>query len=407
MTAKSPKGQAIGESPVTIWTSCYDESWKGLIVDEAFAHPAKFAYGLIRRIVQHGLERGYWARGDVIGDPFGGIGSGGIVCHANGLRWRAVELESRFCDLARQNFAKWHLDPADVSIIQGDSRRFAELVACAGVVTSPPFGPEEKGAGLAKPDARYLDGTRIGTNCGYQNQATTEGNLASLPPGSLDAVLTSPPYAETATTAGNVGNATRETWGQGKRLCSASEGYGSAPGQLGALREGTVDSVVTSPPWEGFIASQQGPDTPANRRLVESGTCGGTGFLAAKYGQSDGQLGNTAGDTYWQAVAEIYCQCRLAMKPGGYIAVVVKDYVKNKARVPLCDNTWTLLQHVGFEPVERVRAMLVKEATHDGLFEPVTTRKERKSFFRRLAERKGSPRIDWEEVLFLRKPRLA
>jgi hypothetical protein len=30
--------------------------------------------------------------------------------------------------------------------------------------------------------------------------------------------------------------------------------------------------------------------------------------------------------------------------------------------------------------------------------------KERKSFFRRLAEKKGSPRIDHEDVIIMRKP---
>ena len=35
---------------------------------------------------------------------------------------------------------------------------------------------------------------------------------------------------------------------------------------------------------------------------------------------------------------------------------------------------------------------------------PRTTRRERQSFFRRLAEKKGRPRIDFETVLFLRKP---
>ena len=29
----------VGNSPVTIWTSCYESGWKGIIVDEAFAHP--------------------------------------------------------------------------------------------------------------------------------------------------------------------------------------------------------------------------------------------------------------------------------------------------------------------------------------------------------------------------------
>lgn len=37
----------------------------------------------------------------------------------------------------------------------------------------------------------------------------------------------------------------------------------------------------------------------------------------------------------------------------------------------------------------------------DGLFKE--DRKERKSFFRRLAEKKGSPRIDWEDILCMEK----
>jgi hypothetical protein len=47
--------------------------------------------------------------------------------------------------------------------------------------------------------------------------------------------------------------------------------------------------------------------------------------------------------------------------------------------------------------------MLVKETTHNGLFEQITEKKERKSFFRRLAESKGSPAIDFEMVLCMQK----
>ena len=44
--------------PLT-WTGCYDDNWKGTITDEAFAHPAKFAKGLIERIADYlGLPRG-------------------------------------------------------------------------------------------------------------------------------------------------------------------------------------------------------------------------------------------------------------------------------------------------------------------------------------------------------------
>ncbi|HOI37895.1 MAG TPA: hypothetical protein PLF11_10995, partial [Bacillota bacterium] len=82
---------------------------------------------------------------------------------------------------------------------------------------------------------------------------------------------------------------------------------------------------------------------------------------------------------------------------------VVKSYVKNKAIVPLPDDTLKLLGHIGFEPVERIHAMLVKESTERTFFGEVTKTTSRKSFFRRLCESKGSPKIDWEEVLFVRK----
>ena len=31
--------QVVGESEVLNWVGCYDDSWRDLIVDEAFAHP--------------------------------------------------------------------------------------------------------------------------------------------------------------------------------------------------------------------------------------------------------------------------------------------------------------------------------------------------------------------------------
>lgn len=397
------------------WHGCYDDSWKGLIVDEAFAHPAKFAYGLIRRIVRHGLEMGYWRAGDVIGDPFGGIGTGGIVCHAHGLLWRGVELEPRFAALADQNFARWKLPPDEVRIINGDSRKFAELVGCAGVVTSPPYAE----TGEVRSDKQGYDDARgfeqgKGSFRGALTYGFADGQLGALPEGSLAAVLTSPPYAECV--KGSHGEREtaedsrdkRQTEGGSLGQSQRHGGYGVTEGQLGALPEGSIAGVVTSPPYEdtqvvgrtsfdkkAWIADGRPKVDLASYRPIDK----------AGYNQeNDSNIGNTTGDTYWQAVAEIYRQCLLAMKPGGVIAVVVKNYVKGGKIVPLCHNTWTLLQHVGFEPLERVRAMLVKEQTHDGLFEPVTKKTERKSFFRRLAEKKGSPPIDWEEVLFLRKP---
>jgi hypothetical protein len=56
--------------------------------------------------------------------------------------------------------------------------------------------------------------------------------------------------------------------------------------------------------------------------------------------------------------------------------------------------------------VERVHAMLTSETRHADLFDGETKKvKSRKSFFRRIYEKKpGSVKIDFEEVLIARKP---
>jgi DNA modification methylase len=518
----------VADIPVHAWQGCYDDSWRCLITDKAFAHPAKFAPGLIRRIFAHGIERGWWNKGDLVADPFGGIAGGGIMAGYCGLNWIGIELEDRFHKLGNANLAmhrpKWlALGEANcVKLIQGDSRRFAELVGqAAGVVTSPPYADSVDGRGDGidwKKATEPTGGTRtagrgaiadgygaapgqIGTlksgdlsavvtsppfgidqPCASQTRAKkdyhaftrgdgtkrdhamqSEGNIAALPVeglaavvtsppynkpfsqdhngskggkrstgetdtseagsfavygksggqieglpnGSVDAVVTSPPYAEcvngehgeTETAAQTV--AARRTRGGSLGQSCRHGGYGVSGGQIGALKEGKVAAVVTSPPYSGtHVAGDMRVDN--SKRGTGTDLCMQQG---ANYGETDGNIGHEQGETYWTAMSQVYRQCLIAIRPGGYMAVVVKDYVKDKARVPLCDQTLQLLMHIGFEPVERIHAMLVRETRHNNLFGGETIkRKERKSFFRRLAESKGSPRIDHEEVLVVRKP---
>ena len=91
--------------------------------------------------------------------------------------------------------------------------------------------------------------------------------------------------------------------------------------------------------------------------------------------------------------------------PSGKAIFVCKDYIKKGRRVPFSDRWLALCESVGFKLVCRHKAMLVKEhgtqITTSGEDEKIIT--ERKSFFRRLAESKGSPHIDWEDVLCLIK----
>jgi hypothetical protein len=591
--------------PVIDWHSCYDGQWRDLIVPEAFAHPAKFAPNLIQRIYAHGLQRGWWKRGDVVADPFGGIAGGGIMAGYAGLNWIGVELEGRFCTLGNRNLdlhrPKWAAlgIAVTVRLVQGDSRAFARIVGeAAAVITSPPYAeslhlneaPEVQEARMARKgqSSAIAKSSRGGkfvsdSNAGYGASA---GQIGALPSGDIAAVITSPPYAESlkpetedqsgdvaaivtsppyegtsvAAYDGSMGEMYRET-GQTPRQRSGgmlpSEQYNHANSEnIGNLKGGWnklaphtdyvytcgicgesiggdechnvkiaeskldgeadgADSVVentSANPSRGgrnpkngkrrsrrLISAFPNPNTSEactetgreeitlggdslgefsaerpsnetgenvagaavpsgsssttrkiNQELAENGItssktskrsaglattdttlkmCGNTRICAkcAALGtsrevpQSDrvhqnarphstpqsikgGCSKNGEPETYWEAVAQVYAQCLIALRPGGYAVVVVKDYVQKKKRVPLCDQTLSLLTHLGFEPVERIRANLVHEERSSGLFGEHVKRKSRKSFFRRLAEKRGSPAIDWEECLVVRKP---
>lgn len=236
---------------------------------------------------------------------------------------------------------------------------------------------------------------------------TTEGNVGALPAGDLAAVVTSPPYAESV--KGDHGEretaeesrAKRKTPGGSLGQSARNGGYGVSEGQLGALPPGDVAAVLTSP----FAASLN--DKPSKQVLAGSG--GRMGVSCKNddgYGTTEGQVGRESGDTYWAAVRDIYAQCHQALRPNGWLVCVVKDYVSKGAVVPLCDQTAALLEHLGFEVRIRVRAWLTSEREQPDLFGgTVKDGVSRKSFFRRLHERKRPDlRIDWETVLFARKP---
>jgi tRNA1(Val) A37 N6-methylase TrmN6 len=373
---------------VSAWNNCYDDGWQGVIVDDAFAHPAKFSYGLIVRIVKHMLANNWIEKADTVGDPFGGIGTGGIVCAANGLRWRGVELESRFVELANRNFK---LNPwtrnGEARIIQGDSRNFASLIGqCQGVVTSPPYSDTQIIGGdqiNRETIGKGVDFTRNHKNAAAKNYGPAKGNLASLPVGDVGAILTSPPYVSGGHHPDQTGAWNTNGGGQGQDRSTA--GYGVTAGQLGAMPAGDISSVITSPPYSDTMTA------PQQRELTNS---------------ANTTSSNETPNDYWHSVFRIYQECFKVLKPGGVICVVIKSFVRAGKIVPLPEQTWELLQHVGFEPIERVRAMLVREDSHPGLFDgPVVKKTSRKSFFRRLYESKyPGNEINFEEVLFLKKP---
>jgi DNA modification methylase len=323
------------------WQGCYDDTWHGLIVPDAFRHPAKFAYGLITRIVDYGLTKGYWAAGDVIIDPFGGVGLGGIVCAYRGLRWLGVDCEKHFVDLARANFALHagklqRLRSPLPLMLHGDSRDIGNLVIGASAITSPPYAAIATGAGGLNIKPPKHPGQQSGRSPHSPSQSADQHYGAGA--------ITSPPYV-----SGGHHTDVFDAWNvnsRGQKIEKETAGYGKSSAQIGRLKE--------------------------------------TGYMGA--------------------MLDVYRGIHRALHDGGVFAVVVKDYVKNGRRIPLCNQTWELLHIAGFNGIERIHALLVQHYSHHDLFEgEVKSKRERKSFFRRMSERKGSPAIDYEEILFVRK----
>jgi hypothetical protein len=380
----------------------------------------------------------------VVLDPFGGVALGALDAQRLGLTWIGIELEEKFVKLGNQNIALWNRRFGHVPgwgsarLLQGDSRRLGEVVAGAGLaVSSPPYTAIE--VAQKQGDDVYPDGRKKrragGKWEGYNRQDPANlGNLPATPRG-LSLALSSPPYAETVRDSGDGidwGKATRGGHKPGMpryaSTAGAADGYGSTPGQLGAMRAGQPPSaVVSSPPYSGYD-EHGGRATAAERdrrRLARvapelSGrfdTCfkgseeygvtpGQLGNLSASleggehYGKSSGQLGETAGADFWSASRVILEQVYAVLKPNGHAIFVTKDFIRGGKRVPFSDQWQALCEAVGFRCVCSHRALLVsgEGEQQDAFGQHKKLRRERKSFFRRLAEAKGSPCINHDDV---------
>lgn len=322
------------------WEGCYSKGWKGLITDDSFKHPAKFGYGLIKRMVQHLFDLGVVRRGSLVADPFGGVGCGGIICAYNHLQWIGCELEQKFFDMAIENFKmhqqRWdNLKRPMPVILNGDSRRLSHIIKnhnIDAIISSPPFGQSDQ----RKPG---IKNRRFGqSTTGYP-----EGNNA----------------------------------------------------QLGQMKTQSVDAVISSPPFEGVVAFQDKAFRNKHGKMFNK-----TQAIEGTYGSGSAeQLGNKSGDTFWHAARDIVHECHKILKPKGVCIWVCKDYIKKGQRVPFSDDWQRLCLANGFKLRCRHKAMVVKTWKEGVLFGDDQKQKERKSFFRKLAERKGSPEINWEDII--------
>lgn len=183
------------------------------------------------------------------------------------------------------------------------------------------------------------------------------------------------------------------------------------------MSPGDLAGVLSSPPYSSGTVAAFDKDKPEEvvRAWYEKYSASGGGmtwenFLVSvrsgrragmqDYGTSPGQIGNT-GSIFWEAARDILLACHRCLRPGAATAWVTKDFCRAGERVCFSDDWQRLLEATGYRVLLRVRSSLVKVDSHPGLFGGNVERKrERKSFFRRLAERHGSPAIDHEDVIW-------
>jgi hypothetical protein len=443
-----------------VWHGLYGESWKGLIHDDAFAHPAKFSRALIRRIYDHVIEEGWANKGDSVVDPFGGVALGSFDAMRHGLNWYGCELEAKFVGLGNQNIALWNdrfsrmPNWGTARLLQGDSRKLVEVLStstCA--VSSPPYVLARQDTTRVPPTLGHIYGEgeqgRIAELSDHR-YGSSEGQLGAMKEGDLNLAVSSPPFLDQSSNDVRPLGGLKERRRQGG---STHRHYGKTEGQLGAMPEGQL--CVSSPPFESSTQVNNTPgDITEGRPRWEGGTDSAArvkqdyadyanpenlgnmrgGFECAVssppyegsldhapgnktwntggrycaqiqtstngYGQHEANVGLQRGETFWSASRLILEQLHQVIVPSGHAVFVVKAFVRDKKIVDFPGQWTQLCEAVGFRLLHHHRASLVEHSgTQGGFDEDKEIRVERKSFFRRLAEAKGSPRIDHESVL--------
>ena len=238
----------------------------------------------------------------------------------------------------------------------------------------------------------------------------SDGQMSKMQSGDFDVALSSPPFLQATggTPEPKPGSVIDESLYKRHAAGNAgAHGYGEADGQLSAMGDEGFDSAVSSPP---FMEQQKGGGiaNAMNGGNYEI-TTGMPGINSGYQNQAE-TAGKTAGNlgeaSFWMAAREILDQVYFSLKPGGKSVWVVKGYVKNKQYVDFPDQWRRLCEAAGFVTLHEHHAMLVhhKGVSHTLEGGTVEHKTESKSFFRRLAEKKGSPKIDFETVFCMEKP---
>lgn len=204
---------------------------KGLFVPESFAHPAKMIAPLLLWIVER-----YTEVGQTILDPMAGSGTAMLACPL-GRNVVMVELEQKFMRMQVDNWQKVSSIPqlgytmAGCSMLWGDARNMLSA-------REHPY--QDLWVKYSRLDYTTIKSIRRKFRVPLQQGRNLEGLF--------DSVITSPPYAEALDRDEH-----KHSGGRVAAMLADSylkSSHGTTGGQIGNLKYGEIDAVVSSPPYE-------------------------------------------------------------------------------------------------------------------------------------------------------------
>ncbi len=242
------------------------------------------------------------------------------------------------------------------------------------VISSPPYSES-----MSKRRKGYTTHPEL-SKTRHMGEGSSDENIGNLRHGQIDAIVTSPPYEKSISKRGR--EEPRERIEDRLRKAGFSEeyikryftdnpsdnkmkgmgihdAYSTDPSNIGNLPHGKVDSIITSPPYEGQVSTKGNPERRAER-MREAGLdpktiVGGKarcGEIDWRYSEDKQNLGNLKGETYLQAMFRVYRECFKTLKPGGKMVLVLKDFIRAKKVVRLDLDTKKLVEGCGFRWVE-------------------------------------------------------
>jgi len=197
------------------------------------------------------------------------------------------------------------------------------------IITSPPYKTANEGGGLNKNPPKTFRG--VLKNHSFKISENPK-NIDNLPFG-VDAVITSPPYAEAMQERGG----TQHKFEQEKKI---GVHYSHDKENIGNLK---FDVAITSPPYEGILQRDRSKEEwveNSSYRLTEQEK----GYQANKE-----NIGNLKKETYLQAMLTVYREMHKVLKPNGKAIIVIKPFIRNKKVVDLPYDTYLLLKQAGFK----------------------------------------------------------